>query len=52
MLWESGWLAKAHKIAREEENTGTNRGLKEKIMRAVFRHIEFNILLVHAKSEF
>lgn len=40
---------------KEGEETGGHRGLKEKILTAVFRHTEFNIILIHPledKSEF
>lgn len=51
------WVASkgTKKRMKEKENTGVSRGLKEKIVRAVFPHIEFNVLLVHPfgdKSDF
>lgn len=47
--------SKGTKKRKEGENTGIRRGLKEKILTAVFRHTEFNIILIHPledKSEF
>lgn len=47
--------SKGTKKRKEGEETGGHRGLKEKILTAVFRHTEFNIILIHPledKSEF